>query len=276
MGLASVIKGLIPEQLLPAALRIKKRIKSLKGYKKLSLTQYDALPALKGQLAYNRYGGYFLPESSLHRPAAQDVMNSGVFEPDTIDFMCANCGAGDIVHAGTYFGDFLPALSAACAADAKIWAYEPNDENFQCAQITTVINKLDNIVLENMGLGEKDGTLYIRTKDEFGRGLGGASYIVNESDYDAVLDQEIRLAAIDTIIPQDRNISIIQLDVEGHEQSVLAGALETIKRCKPVLILEIIPGCDLLSTGWFASNILSLGYEKQCELHVVNVVFSIP
>ena len=256
-------------------MRISKKIKSLRAYKKLPLAQYDALPALKGQLAYNSYGGYFLPESSLHRPAAQDIMNSGVFEPDTIDYMCAHCGVGDIVHAGTYFGDFLPALSAACAADAKIWAFEPNDENFQCAQITTLMNKLDNITLKNTGLGEKDGILYMRTKDELGRGLGGASYIVDESDYDTALDQEVRLAAIDTIISHERNISIIQLDVEGHEQSVLAGSMETIRRCKPILILEIIPGCDLLTTDWFASNILSLGYEKQCELHGVNVVFSV-
>lgn len=256
-------------------MRTSRRIKNLRPYKTLRTRQYDALSALKGVISYNLYGGYFLPESSLHRPAAQVVMNSAVFEPDTIDFMCANCGDGDIVHAGAYFGDFLPALSAACAPDAKIWAFEPNNENFQCAQITTLINKLENTVLTNTGLGENDGILYMRTKDETGRGLGGASHIVDESDYDPAFDQEVRLAAIDTLIPHERNISIIQLDVEGHEQSVLAGSLETIRRCKPILVLEIIPGCDLLTSEWFASNILSLGYKQQERLHVVNVVFSI-
>jgi FkbM family methyltransferase len=36
-----------------------------------------------------------------------------------------------------------------------------------------------------------------------------------------------------------QNVSVLKIDVEGHERSVLDGALDTIKRSKPVLVIEI-------------------------------------
>jgi hypothetical protein len=66
----------------------------------------------------------------------------------------------------------------------------------------------------------------------------------------------------------ERHVSIIQLDVEGFEQPALMGAMETIKRCKPILILENCPEPD-----WLAENILSLGYRISGNLHK-NTVFA--
>ena len=36
-----------------------------------------------------------------------------------------------------------------------------------------------------------------------------------------------------------KDVDLIKIDVEGHEDFVVEGALETIKRCKPFLIIEI-------------------------------------
>jgi FkbM family methyltransferase len=183
-----------------------------------------------------------------------------------------NCANGDIVHAGAYFGDFLPALSQACAPDCKIWAFEPNLENFRCARITLLLNHLDNVMLRNAGLGEEDNILKMRTKDEIGRSLGGKSRIVDSGEIDPEFDEEVHIVKIDSIIDCDRAVSIIQLDVEGHEKAALSGARATIQRCLPILILEVQRGSNLLDSAWFASNILSLGYTQTNTLHG-NTVF---
>jgi hypothetical protein len=39
-------------------------------------------------------------------------------------------------------------------------------------------------------------------------------------------------------VPGDRPVSIVQLDVEGHEKPVLQGAQGLIERRRPILILE--------------------------------------
>jgi hypothetical protein len=85
-------------------------------------------------LASNFYGSYCVPLSSAHRPAAKKILGGEVWEPETIQFLTSI--RGDIVHAGTYFGDFLPALSASRVPGEKIFAFEPSRENFQCAQMT--------------------------------------------------------------------------------------------------------------------------------------------
>lgn len=204
-----------------------------------------------------------MPLSSRRRPAARKILSGEVWEPETIEYMSAHCRKGDIVHAGTYFGDFIPALSRACASGAKIWAFEPNPENYRCALVTTLINDLDNVALTKAGLGARAGSLAMMTCDRKGRSLGGASRIV-ESQLHGGKHQyaEVKIVRIDDVVPADRHVEVLQLDVEGFERPALAGAMETIRRCKPTLILETAPG-----DAWLAESILPLGYRITGKVH---------
>jgi len=181
--------------------------------------------------------------------------------------MISNCGKGDIVHAGTYFGDFLPALSKAISPDAKIWAFEPNPENYHCAKITLELNYADNVNLFCAGLGEKQESLLVKTSDENGHSLGGGSQILASDCGDSIGVAAVRIVTVDAIVETSRIVSIIQLDVEGHEKEALSGAILTIQRCLPIIILEVLPNSTLLGSEWFSDNILSLGYRKVGEMH---------
>jgi FkbM family methyltransferase len=234
------------------------------GNRPLGITyRGDADDVLQCLVAYNRYGGYCVPQSSHYRPAAQKILAGDVWESETIEFMIENAGQGDIVHAGAYFGDFLPALSRACTRDARLWAFEPNPENYRCARITCEINNLSNVVLTNAGLGLQQGSFLMRVSDSNGRALGGASRMVSSTDrYGREQAVEVNISRLDDVLEQDRNVSILQLDVEGFEQFALAGAMETLRRCRPMLILENLPGEE-----WLSGNIFSLGYRIQGRLH---------
>ena len=85
--------------------------------------------------------------------------------------------------------------------------------------------------------------------------------------------EAVQVVTVDESVSPDRNVSILQLDVEGHEKEALAGALGTIERSRPLLILEVLPGSQLLDSGWFSQHILGLGYRKIDEVHG-NSVFS--
>ena len=225
---------------------------------------------LQCSMAYNKYGGYCVPLSSSHRPAAKTILSGDIWEPKTIEFLMSCCGAGDIVHAGTFFGDFLPALSQSSAQGGRIWAFEPNPENYRCAFITTHINGLQNVELINAGLGERRGFLQMVTSDTHGMSLGGASRMVQETDEDNTEGAiTVEVVAIDEVIPSERKISIIQLDVEGFEKPALAGALKIIRRCKPILILESLPDEE-----WLSTNILQLGYRIAGEADENTILIS--
>lgn len=220
---------------------------------------------MDGFIAYNEHGGYCLPTNCASRPAVRKLLAGKAYEPLTIEYMIENCGEGDIVHAGSFFGDFLPGLSSGISKHACIWAFEPNYDNFRCAQITTILNDLDNVVLKNFGLGEKSSTERLRIQRPTGEHMGGGSEIVRKDDKKGGNIVDIEIRRLDDCIPDDRNISIIQLDVEGYEEEALKGAMGIIGRCKPILILE--DENDSTEKDWFKNNVLVMGYSQIDEIH---------
>ena len=48
----------------------------------------------------------------------------------------------------------------------------------------------------------------------------------------------VQIDTLDNLIPDDANIDLIKIDVEGGELGVLKGAKSLISRCKPVVVFE--------------------------------------
>lgn len=184
-------------------------------------------------IAHNEHGIICIPVSSAYTYTSKAILSGKVHEPQTIKFIVENHRGMDIVHSGAGFGDFLPALSKGCSG--TIWSFEPNNENYFCAQKTIELNGLTNVALRNVGLGEATTKACLRVADN-GLALGPRSEICDRaSGADA---QECRLVRLDDLFPQP-NISVIHLDTEGYEFKVLNGARKIIEKCRPIIILEI-------------------------------------
>ncbi len=180
-----------------------------------------------------------------------------MWEPNTLDLMRAADPEGDIVHAGTFFGDFIPALARSRDEGARVWAFEPSRENYQCAQITILLNHLENVVLSHAALDANSGRALLATSDTDGLALGGGSHLVSASaQADTASSEEVPLLSVDDVVPGDRRVAVIQLDVEGHEQEALTGAMRTITRCRPLIVLETMP-----AESWFAEHLSPCGYR---------------
>ena len=221
----------------------------------------DSLPAgaLGCVIARNEHGIYCIPRASMHRPVAQTVLQSRVWEADTLDLIRDTDRDGDIVHAGTFFGDFIPALARSRENGAIVWAFEPGRENYRCAQITTMLNDLQNVVLTHAGLDSKGGSALLQTSNREGMPLGGESrIIINPERARGGTREEVQLEALDEAVASDRRVAVIQLDVEGHEQQALAGAMLTIERCRPLIVVEALP-----EPAWVAEELAPFGYEVE-------------
>jgi FkbM family methyltransferase len=219
-------------------------------------------------VASNKFGSYCVPASSKSRPAAAAILAGKVWEPRTVAYMTEHCGAGDIVHAGAYFGDFIPALSKGLRPGARLWAFEPSSENYACARRTIELNGVENTTLMHAGLGASAATGILRIGRPDLPAYGGTARFVPARRKNCS-HEEAQVVAVDEVVPDDRTVSILQLDVEGFEQQALTGALRTIARCRPKIILENLPK----DPDWFDRTIISIGYTPIAEVHA-NTIFA--
>lgn len=186
-------------------------------------------------LTQNQYGWVCLPRSSTHTYTSQALLAGRVHEPTTIEYLLEHHGGEDIVHAGAGFGDFLPALGKACSG--KIWAFEPNLENYRSARKTIELNGLTNIVLQNLALGAQPGAAQLRVMDGEAA-MGPRSEICDGETVLAHESQPCEIRTLDELLPE-APVAIIHLDIEGYEFEALRGAAGLIARCRPLIVLEI-------------------------------------
>jgi hypothetical protein len=81
-------------------------------------------------------------------------LSGRLYEPRTDKLVSRflECRGGDLIHAGTFFGDMLPTFSRSCPG--TVYAFEPVLENFILAKLCVDTNKLENVFLINAGLGD--------------------------------------------------------------------------------------------------------------------------
>jgi len=217
------------------------------------------LTPVKCALAANEHGTYCMPLEMLHRPAPRRILQGEVWEAETLDRIrrhAALTPERDVVDAGAYFGDFLPALSRSLGPGAKVWTVEPNVDSFACARWTIELNGLANVDLRNVALGERPARARMQVRDG-GTELGGASTIVDDSTpLDPDETQEIEIVTLDSLI-DGRPVSVIHLDVEDYTAPALAGAMATIETNRPLIIIE-----HDLADGDVKNVLHSLGYAR--------------
>lgn len=175
---------------------------------------------------------YFLPDYARHRPAGKCILNGRYYEPQThkLVAMLLQAFPGNMVHAGTFFGDMLPSFSRSCGEGGTLYAFEPLLENYVFARLAVDYNELGNVVLFNSGLGERLGPCRIARGVASGTHSGGASKISDAGDVTS------SLVTVDSLgLTQ---LSILQLDVEGFELSALTGAKATIMAHRPAVMIE--------------------------------------
>lgn len=116
----------------------------------------------------------------------------------------------------------------------QVYAFEPDPLNFHCMVNN---NQLDNVVKIQAALGDEHRLVNVG----FGRDNTRQSYKVQdnrilEGNFEAKTAPYIPLLMIDDLnLPK---CDLIQLDVEDYEIYALKGATETLRRCRPTLILE--------------------------------------
>lgn len=170
-----------------------------------------------------RYGPVTFFQKDMY--VGRSLWHYGEYGPDESEMVVslAKEGDGPCLDIGANIGCISQALES---AGFPVVAFEPQPE------VASVLRKNIKGTVHNVGLGREFGVgvmpkVYYGEKNNIG-GLG----IGFTSIYGSY---EVPIEPLDSYC---LDVGFIKMDVEGFELEVLHGAVETIKRCRPVMYIE--------------------------------------
>lgn len=175
-----------------------------------------------------QYGGWFFPDHEQHLTEWLGKMNDnrdgrlryqGKKQDAALPWCKELRGAVDI---GAHVGLWSYYLSKTFF---HVDAFEPVSAHRECFR-ANVINR--NVVLHDCAIGDREGMVSLHIGD----GSSGDSWIDGEGAIAMKRLDDFTLTEVD----------FIKLDCEGYELFALRGGEETIKRCRPCIIVEQKPG----------------------------------
>jgi FkbM family methyltransferase len=139
---------------------------------------------------------------------------------------------------------------------SRVYTFEPDALNFHCLVHNC---QSPNIFKFNAALGETNKQLFLYQSD--GSNVGMHVVSDNPEKYSSPRVSHIPTFTIDQLVLD--TCDLIQLDCEGYEPNIILGALETIEKFKPVIVLETINReTDVILAQYGYKYKLSVGADK--------------
>ena len=150
-----------------------------------------------------------------------------------------------VIDVGANIGYFTIYASRKVGKDGLVIALEPMDEAYNCLMKNIRLNRLNNVKPFKLALWSSETTLRLyRTKGYFTSAISKVDVfknLIQQKKLELIKEYEIKAIKLDDLI---KNINLskvdwIKIDVDGSEYEVILGSMNTLKRFKPKLIIEI-------------------------------------
>ena len=199
------------------------------------------------------YNGYYLPVNQFD--SSVFFTRYGIDKLTTLDSVRNK----HIIDAGGYVGD--TALLFSSYTDKNIHVFEASPSNMDIIRETIRLNHLDNIVPVSKALGEKSGTATFSLGEH-----NSCNSLVERPGYNYPDHIEVPVVTLDDYVRENNiEVGLIKVDIEGGEQLLLRGAVETIRTQHPILLISIYHSAN----DFFEIKPM---IEKMCDKYTFRIV----
>ena len=199
------------------------------------------------------YNGYYLPVNQFD--SSVFFTRYGIDKLTTLDSVRNK----HIIDAGGYVGD--TALLFSSYTDKNIHVFEASPSNMDIIRETIRLNHLDNIVPVSKALGEKSGTATFSLGER-----NSCNSLVERPGYNYPDHIEVPVVTLDDYVRENNiEVGLINVDIEGGEQLLLRGAVETIRTQHPILLISIYHSAN----DFFEIKPM---IEKMCDKYTFRIV----
>lgn len=199
------------------------------------------------------YNGYYLPVNQFD--SSVFFTRYGIDKLTTLDSVRNK----HIIDAGGYVGD--TALLFSSYTDKNIHVFEASPSNMDIIRETIRLNHLDNIVPVSKALGEKSGTATFSLGER-----NSCNSLVERPGYNYPDHIEVPVVTLDDYVRENNiEVGLIKVEIEGGEQLLLRGAVETIRTQHPILLISIYHSAN----DFFEIKPM---IEKMCDKYTFRIV----
>lgn len=165
----------------------------------------------------------------------------GFYEWRNVVIVNTLCGKGDtLLDIGANIGTETFLFARRVGRGGHVVAFEPNPTNHEVLQSMIELNHIDNVTLHRAAVSDTRGTLrFVPPADNWTSGVGRLAEQVETPESYIEVDTYV----LDEMY-RDRGFgrpTMIVMDVEGSELSVLRGSRMILERFSPYLLLEVNP-----------------------------------
>lgn len=115
----------------------------------------------------------------------------------------------------------------------RVIAFEPTLETRQCLER----NVPDNVTIVPFACGDRDDTVLFRRHI---KNSGGTEMAIEDrGDSGGFEHYSVRMITLDSL--NLSGVGLVKIDIQGAEPLALRGAVDTLRRCKPVVLIEEKP-----------------------------------
>jgi FkbM family methyltransferase len=174
----------------------------------------------------------------------EHVRRTGLWDVHLLPLIAAAAHGKVAVDAGAHFG----ILSCAMAAKFEVvHAFETNEDNYLLLCANAALQPAGRIVAHHLGLYDRETELSLsRVEDQeinipdckdladafrMVDNVGALTFSPNGSKVG-----KVHAVTLDSVGLQD--VGFIKIDCQGADGAVILGALDTIRRCRPVVVFE--------------------------------------
>lgn len=146
---------------------------------------------------------------------------------------------------GANIGAFAVEWATAMTGWGQVMAIEPQERVYYALAGNIALNNCFNAVAMHAAVGADTGIIQVPAPDYLAPASFGNlelqpsddnEYIGQDIDYSPQNCVPVQKIAIDTL--ELARVDLIKLDIEGMETEALAGAVQTIARCQPIVLVE--------------------------------------
>jgi FkbM family methyltransferase len=176
----------------------------------------------------------------------EEFVAGRLYEPETSNFLASILKPGDtFIDIGAHVGYFTMLASAFVGPAGRIYAFEPDRDNFAHLLHHLEVNQAKNVRPMHMAVGASPAVtdFFVNADNDGGHALWDVGrHPFNERSRLAPTARKVFVTSLDQLFATDgiAGLKALKIDAEGAEFAILVGARSILTRCRvPFVVAEV-------------------------------------